>query len=381
MKRSSFIFYFSFFIGYCTNNFAQQNDFGLHVVNNRQLQDIDCDYIFPSNSGKLWLCTTKGLVSFDGSNLQIFSHKNDDNTTISENKLHSIAEDELGNLYIGTYSRGVDYFNSRTGKSILIPLQLTSQLQLASNYIVFYDGDGILWIGVHSYGFAEYNPATYKQVHFNLDASKAKEWSNRDLNSVTSFASDPHDKNILWLGTFDGIYSFNKTTHLVKRNFHAFSKKDSTASDNRVEKIDMRNNDTIWFGTSASGFGWYDIKTGNYQTFIHNKEEEQGKNFMYAYTIRHFCPKDDTSYYVACDAGPPAIFSIKQKDSIISRIPNFPKHLTGLLILKLTRMAIYGVADSVDCTRDQPTLNYLISLSFQTSAFLLLRIRLRLYYG
>ena len=60
-------------------------------------------------SGMLWAGTYAGISIFDSSN-KILHYKNDpfDDTSISDNMIKGIYEDDEGYLWVGTHTNGVD---------------------------------------------------------------------------------------------------------------------------------------------------------------------------------------------------------------------------------------------------------------------------------
>ncbi|HRI21152.1 MAG TPA: histidine kinase, partial [Panacibacter sp.] len=122
---------------------------------------------------------------------------------------------------------------------------------------------------------------------------------------VTSIRPDKSNKEVLWLSTANGIYSFNIKNSLLKRNFKCRNVKDSSENDLNIANIDVRN-DTIWF-TGKKGVGCYDISSGFY-TIFPCKYSSFKKGYL---NIKNLESKNDDEYYIGMTDRLPGIFNIK----------------------------------------------------------------------
>ena len=69
--------------------------------------------VIQDSYGFIWICSVEGLVKYDGNKLKSYNHIPYDSTSISNNSVLTIAEDEIGNLWIGTKD-GLNYFDQKT---------------------------------------------------------------------------------------------------------------------------------------------------------------------------------------------------------------------------------------------------------------------------
>ncbi|MEP7373704.1 MAG: histidine kinase [Chitinophagaceae bacterium] len=133
-------------------------------------------------------------------------------------------------------------------------------------FTIFVDEDGIVYAGTGSRGFVVFNPKTNRWTHMNLDPLKPDVWEDRIHNTVLSFAPHFSDRSKLWLGTFDGIYLFDKTNRQLTKDFRVINPAISQTGAKReyydVQKMEVLNDSIIWFSTWGSGICDYNIKTG-----------------------------------------------------------------------------------------------------------------------
>src|SRR5690606_23363619 len=106
--------------------------------------------------------------------------------------------------------------------------------------------------------------------HFNLVPGKTDSWEDRRYNTVVSFAAHASDSNKLWVGTYRGIYLFDKKTKKLTQNFKIVTPRrhiDQPSSWEReafidISKMDVVDDSTIWCNSWAGGFAYYNSKTG-----------------------------------------------------------------------------------------------------------------------
>ena len=132
------------------------------------------------------------------------NYKNDpaDITTISNDAVTAILEDETTDMWIGTENNGgLNKMNRQTGKfTHYLPGLVISSL--------YKDAEGIIWVGTPS-GLFRYNR---KSDAFN---SIAEENSGNNIVEVESIIADKKDN--LWISTESGLYMLNKKRDQVIR--------------------------------------------------------------------------------------------------------------------------------------------------------------------
>lgn len=318
MQKHFFSFIFLLLLLSAYSAFSQNDSLIFYPVNNSLLQQYDIRRISAAADGKLWLATGNGLLSYDGNDIQIFLPKEGDSTSLSGHSLSRIFIDKYGNLFAAIIADGqIDYFNTKTGKVERFKLKIekedSSQYSLSDPFIdILIDTDNKIWCGRMDMGFIYYNSITKKIQNYSLLSL-----SNKNSNSVNAIRKDPDNKNILWLGTQDGIYSFNKKTNQLNRNFKCSNLMDSMAGDINLSCMDIKRHDTIWFTSrEGRGLGCYDVKTGRYTIFpFYSKKAEE--NPLEIFSMQYL---DSNEYLFAFADRFPIIFNTKTKEyHLISR--------------------------------------------------------------
>ncbi len=279
MRYYNTIFILFFLTGHFRAGFAQGDTLVFHPVNNPALQHYDVRQITAGRDGKIWLSTGNGLLSYDGNDVKVFLPKENDTTTLSGHSLSRTFMDKHGNLYVVIIADGqIDYFNTRTGKVKRFKLKIaredSSGYNLAYPFLdIYIENDSSIWGGRTNMGFIHFNPVSKKLSSFSLISE-----SNPRRNTVNGIYSDFANPDLLWLSTDFGIFSFNKKTKQLQRNFRSGNPNDSTTFDPDIRGLHVKNKDTIWFVSHLRGIGCYEIKTGKYTIFpsrLKNSKEEE----------------------------------------------------------------------------------------------------------
>jgi len=114
--------------------------------------------------------------------------------------------------------------------------------------------------------------------------------------SVYSFAEDQLDKNRIWIGTNNGIFSYNKISEECKIALRVDPQKIKlTITDMECDSLG-----NIWFSTLENGMGFFETHTRAVKYFNGKKK----------YSIKTFCKKSSNEFFVAIMDSLPAIFNI-----------------------------------------------------------------------
>jgi len=223
-----------------------------------EYQNVHC--IIQDKDGNLWLGTTgEGVYRYDGKEFTQFTEKDG----LSNNKVWSILEDNLGNIWFGT-DDGVSKYDGRTISKI--PLTITSPIDVGTKmpqtgknaiWSVFQDKKGTIWFG-SDYGIYCYNGKTFSYFLENADIVNK---SNLTLKSVQCMFEDT--KGNLWFGSgpmaFEGI-GFYDGKSLI--NF-------KPQNEGWIRKMIEDKNGTLVFATRHNGMITYDSK--NFTNFSEPK--------------------------------------------------------------------------------------------------------------
>ena len=279
-------------------------------VSNPSLPAIEIAMIFFSKDGLMWFSSHQGLTSFDGSGVLFHSNLKETNE-FGLNSIYTIVEDKNHNFFIGS-SQGIIYFNRKTKSfsSLKYTYSKTKEAYPVNARSFYIDKDETVYAGTANRGLFIYHPVTGQMEHFNLDPSQPDKWQDRIGNTITSFLEYTGNTSLLWVGTFNGIYLFDKRTKQFKKFFTVvnpeYSYVGKAYSYYNVQNMDMANDSTIWFNIWAGGFAEYNTHTGKCFIYAHTKD-------FPGYVIPTFARISDGFYLLGISNRKPAVFDTKNK--------------------------------------------------------------------
>ena len=235
--------------------------------------------------------------------------------------IKAIAESTDGNIFFSTAKNQVTYFKSDlTGTCDIPPFYFPVKGDSPKNITrLWFDKENNLYIGVTDEEFyivrgAGFNKSLDPQndtIGNTKDSSMLI--SNGELavkkilvgrsRGVYSFAENATAKNIIWLGTGNGLYSYNTVNNELKNVL-------STGSSLTITHIEALPTGDIWFSTMEKGIGVYHQLAGTYEFFAYPKAR-QGRGVLYP--IQDFCIKSPVDFFVAIKDSLPAIFNINER--------------------------------------------------------------------
>ncbi|MBN1599474.1 MAG: hypothetical protein JW894_14360 [Bacteroidales bacterium] len=157
--------------------------------------------IYQDSDGYVWFGTEEGLSRYDGYSFTNFRSESGDTTSLTDNLISSIIEDQQGNLWIATFSGNLNRFNRKTEKfrQYLISNQISINTAPFNAIARLYeDREFNLW--AFNLAVYKYLPQQdiFKQIDLKID---------RDDFSILFIYQDSN--NLFWIGTSRGLYSYN----------------------------------------------------------------------------------------------------------------------------------------------------------------------------
>jgi len=197
------------------------------------------------HNNNIWISTIgEGVYKINNKNSSLtnFSHNKNLQNSLSENNISSTYVSNDGVLWVGTFSKGVN-FTSLDSLNFGYTNNSQGQIDCAESNAIYagmLDEENTMWIAAIN-GFIKYNKNQCQVINFqNLD------------ESPTDIISMLDRGNEIWLLGVTSIYVFNKTTQSLHRAY------DFDAPKNVSFITDLDNKDRLLFGT-YTGLFEYDI--------------------------------------------------------------------------------------------------------------------------
>lgn len=174
---------------------------------------------------------------------------------ISDNQVRGIAEDNAGNLWIGTF-RGLNKYNPSTDRfEVYTRDNLPGSLAHSSVFPVYKDRQGSIWLGTYYGGVHYFNPETDLFTVYTAD---------KDRNDCVSFPFVGHmtedkDSNI-WICTEGGGLNLFDRKKKTFTYFMADPDRNSIAHNNLKDIAYSAKRNKLYIGTHTGGLSIFDLR-------------------------------------------------------------------------------------------------------------------------
>ena len=233
-----------------------------HLTSDQGLAHNRVHSAIMDTKGFMWFGTQDGLTRWDGYSTKNYYPRLGDSTAISGSLVTGLAIDRKGYMWavshqgdICRYDQETDLFTTFHYPTFANDVVITAEMEL------HIDDDNIIWIGTFDDGIIRFDPDTKVFNQYNVVENLSKDDDRVKKNSVLVIEQDHVDPNTMWLGTNNGLFSFDKTSKKAKS--HSPSNVSATAPAVRGIYRDLADN--VWVATLGNGVAKY---------MIHSKEWE-----------------------------------------------------------------------------------------------------------
>lgn len=241
--------------------------------NPRSINSNSIYCILEDSKGRIWIGTDKGLNLFlnagehpqNGIFIRYQNNINDE-SSLTPGSITDLLEDDQHNLWIASENKGINILdlntftvdNCKFGHTSNVPGNTNSLNNNGVNSL-FQDKHHNIWIGTFSGGINFFSKYAKKFTLVKNDPQNKNSLSNNQVNVFFE------DNNFLWIGTEEGLNRYNKNDGTFKHFVNKPSDKTSIGS-NSVWAVYKDRSASFWVGTWAGGLNKFDYKT---ETFTH----------------------------------------------------------------------------------------------------------------
>lgn len=256
---------------------AQSVEFS-HLTINDGLSQNAVHSIAQDKKGFMWFGTKDGLNRYDGQSFKVFRHNPDDSTTISDNNILALHLDRRGWLWAGTQQGGLNYYKPEKNTfSKLDHLSVDSgQIIRDQIYVVKEDQQGNIWVGTRMNGLflikRNSETGTPESVT-NFRHQKGKPGSLFD-NQIFDILID--EEGDVWIGTDRAVSRYLPESQAfehfeISLQFHIENDYQFYYS---ISSLYPAPNGKLWLGTSE-GLMLFNKSTGETELFPQRNESGQ----------------------------------------------------------------------------------------------------------
>ena len=198
--------------------------------------------VLQDKEGFMWFGTKDGLNKYDGYNFTIYRHEQDNPYSLPDNYVTGIVEDDNGNFWVGTLTKGLYLFDKR--KERFYPVKVaTSDGTLSNNTIkpVKYQDGKLLVSDIHIsiYDVSTIHPGNYESVDLSKVKicfdEKKRLFPSRNLFSLIDHSYNWMSDNSLWLIYEDSIFVYKPNLSGIFQIINSYNISDLGFSDKNKE--------------------------------------------------------------------------------------------------------------------------------------------------
>lgn len=263
--------------------------------------------LLESKDGKIWMGTEgQGVYFFDPAPVSnhnlTFVHFDLDPHEIEEpnaTMIRSIAEDSLGNLYIGSLN-GISIIDSERKKISIIKAGDAFPNALSSNLVleVMVDSKQRVWIGTIDSGLNLYLPEKQQIVHY-YPSNQPNTLMHPEIETIV----EDQNGNI-WVGSDNGLSKLNDNTNEIPRNeFTNYQHEpldENSLLSNPIKSLYVDSRNALWVGSYYGGINVYN--PGLYK-FIPIRNKQWIHSSLNNNNVTAFAEDKNHNVWVGTDGG------------------------------------------------------------------------------
>jgi signal transduction histidine kinase/ligand-binding sensor domain-containing protein/DNA-binding response OmpR family regulator len=230
------------------------------------VREADISGLAQDSRSVLWIATrTKGIFRYDCRTalLTKIEHSPDTLNSIPHNQVRSFAEDNCGNIWIGTFA-GLCRYEPATNRYTTYEKDgLPGSLKHSSVFSTFKDRQGNIWVGTYYGGVHFFHPTADPFTHYASDATRTDCLSHFFVGKM----AEDGDGN-LWICTEGGGLNFFDRRNRTFRHFLAGDGGSRTNSipHNHLKSITYSPKyNRLYIGTYTGGLSICDVAGGRFR--------------------------------------------------------------------------------------------------------------------
>jgi signal transduction histidine kinase/ligand-binding sensor domain-containing protein len=204
-------------------------------------------------------------------NVSQYFHTGIDDLSISSNSITSIYKDRFGDIWIGNYGGGVNYYSKRAKKFYCNRFSKEKN-SISSNMVnAILEDNHYLWIGTE-YGLDKKDLKTGEFVHFKHDKLNS---ASIGADAIYSLFKD--SKGNLWVGSWNGGLSKYEYISGGFKNYLPNKSKGSINNSNIIDICEDKKG-RLWITTNGGGVNQFDPTTEKFVSFTNNPLDKKSIN-------------------------------------------------------------------------------------------------------
>ncbi|MBN2370110.1 MAG: PAS domain S-box protein [Vicinamibacteria bacterium] len=218
-----------------------------------------------------WVGTFSGLFRFDSrrGKSDHWSDRAGESTGLDREVVGSLLRDIEGDVWIGTFGRGVCRLNPQSRQVTQYLPRVGDPTSISHRRILNLaaDKEGRIWIGTDNGGLNVFDRRSGRFQRYAPDPD-----DEESLNAWSIHALHVDDQKIVWIGTYDGGLNF--VSPFGQGFSHVKARRDSLNDPHVISLLEDRAGN-LWIGTDGGGLNRKDARTGRYRYYRHDPRDDR----------------------------------------------------------------------------------------------------------
>lgn len=187
--------------------------------------------------------------------------------SLASDSLFCLYEDRLGDIWIGTFGKGVNYYSPRAKKFEIVQNGLGGSIPLLDEVVnAFWDEDDYFWIGTNS-GLQRVDKSDGSVRLFKSLAGE-----ERTLGGNILFTIFRDERGDLWTGGWmSGLNRLSADGESFERFFP--SDAPGSISGTNIFAIEEDARGSLWVGSLGGGLNRFDPESGTFERFVNDPND------------------------------------------------------------------------------------------------------------
>lgn len=227
------------------------------IIIDQGLPSVYTTDIVADGKGLIWIGTTNGFCSYDGTSFEFFQHNQANKHSLVHPFITEIVFDSIRNaLWLGTVN-GLSKFDLETHTFVNFFTENTQGIEKYEIEAITLDHSGGFWCSINGFGLAEYQDDSSNFAMYPIPATFPLEVDMRKTKTILDIAPGQNGQNIIWAGTGGGLLEFNKESKVYHLHFFESHDAEATRYINQVRTI-LPIDHQLLIGTWSFGYTIYE---------------------------------------------------------------------------------------------------------------------------
>ena len=253
---------------------------------------------------RVWIGTSAGLIVYRQKTKEYSVFKSEDKKGgLPDNYIQSLYEDRGGNIWIGTWGKGLCRYNEQAADfetyNFFKVEDKNSRFESNRINTIYEDTKGYLWVGAWQAGVFVLDKSTLEEVKVIRRFKPLSKEENPTKGNIAYTINQDNEQNI-WLGTPYGL-NIVKNAYAdepeMKRYF-VNRKVQKTISNNEVLFITKDNSGNMWLATDGGGVNKVDLSRDKFQKYKISRVDKT----IVTQTVRAFLLTDEKKLYIGVNS-------------------------------------------------------------------------------